>query len=275
MSFITKEEASVEIQRLISLQSSVFLTLQQDARTLIDGLATQADAALRRDRAEFLSELGTLREHTQDAVRQGNEKVDEMQALIDSHNTAIQTQVDNLKTVVAEMHAFADKVRATNDETQSNIRSIVADVENLAAGVRVGGGGGGPPGMGGSFDRDRPIFDPRDYKVEPLPSQMTLASWKKWRHDTEIYLDTIGPSWRGVKLLLQQTRHSPDPLLPTRASLRETIRRAVEANKDQPIFDVGTFDFPGKAVILYRLIAPKLNLELSTEFRNSPPDNGI
>ena len=37
--FITKEEASVEIQRLISLQSSVFLTLQQDARKLIDGLA--------------------------------------------------------------------------------------------------------------------------------------------------------------------------------------------------------------------------------------------
>ena len=68
-----------EIQRFIRLQSSVFLTLQQDARTLIDGLANQADAALRRDRAEFLSELGTLREHTKDAVRQGNEKVDEMQ----------------------------------------------------------------------------------------------------------------------------------------------------------------------------------------------------
>ena len=51
MSFITKEEVSVEIQRLINLQSSVFLTLQQDARTLIDGLANQADVALRRDRS--------------------------------------------------------------------------------------------------------------------------------------------------------------------------------------------------------------------------------
>ena len=98
---------------------------------------------------------------------------------------------------------------------------------------------------------------------------------EKWRHDTEIYLDTIGPSWRGVKLLLQQTRHSPNPLLPTRLSLRETIRRAVDANNDQLIFDVDTFDFPGKAVSLYQLIAPKLNLELSTEFRNSSPDNGI
>ena len=76
-------------------------------------------------------------------------------------------------------------------------------------------------------------------------------------------------------MLLQQTRHSPDPLLPTHLSLRETIRRAVEANNDQPIFDVATFDFPGKAVTLYRLIAPRLNLKLSTEFRNSSPDNGI
>ena len=155
MSFITKEEASVEIQRLISLQSSEFLTLQQDARTLIDGLANQADVALRRDRAEFLSELRTIREHTHDAVRQGNEKVDEMQALIDSHNTAIQTQVGHVATIVAEMHAFADRVRETNDETQSDIRSIHANVENLAAGVRAGGGGGGPPGMYGRKFRSR------------------------------------------------------------------------------------------------------------------------
>ena len=27
--------------------------------------------------------------------------------------------------------------------------------------------------------RDRSIFDPRDYKVEPLPAQMTVATWKK------------------------------------------------------------------------------------------------
>ena len=39
----------------------------------------------------------------------------------------------------------------------------------------------------------------------------------------------------------------------------------VGSNKDQPIFDIDSFDFPGKAKklpILYRLIAPKLNLEL-------------
>ena len=69
MSFITKEEASVEFQRLVNLQSLVFLTLQQETRTPIDGLANQADVALKEDRAEFLSELGTLREHRMRSVR--------------------------------------------------------------------------------------------------------------------------------------------------------------------------------------------------------------
>ena len=41
MSFITKEETSVEIQRLINLQSSAFISLKQEARTLVDGLANQ------------------------------------------------------------------------------------------------------------------------------------------------------------------------------------------------------------------------------------------
>ena len=76
MSFITKDEASVEIQRLINLQSSAFMTLQQEARTLVDGLANQANVALLRNREEAAAELGQLREHTQDAVRQSNNKLD-------------------------------------------------------------------------------------------------------------------------------------------------------------------------------------------------------
>ena len=76
-------------------------------------------------------------------------------------------------------------------------------------------------------------------------------------------------------MLLQRTRFSTVPLLPTRSSLRDTIEKAKKANDDQDIFDIDVFDFPGKAIALYRLIAPKLNLELSTEFRNSSPDTGI
>ena len=42
-------------------------------------------------------------------------------------------------------------------------------------------------------ERDRPVFDPRDYKLDVILSQMSLGVWKKWRHEVEIYVDTIGP----------------------------------------------------------------------------------
>ena len=53
------------------------------------------------------------------------------------------------------------------------------------------------------------------------------------------------------------------------------ISWAKKANDDPPICDVDSFDFPGKAITLYRLIAPKQNMDISTEFRNSSPDNGF
>ena len=44
------------------------------------------------------------------------------------------------------------------------------------------------------------------------------------------------------------------------------IARATKANAGvEPISDV-LFDFPGKAATLYRMLVPKPNLDLSTEF---------
>ena len=80
-----------------------------------------------------------------------------------------------------------------------------------------------------------------------------------------MYIDTIGPSWRGVKLLLQQARHSTTPLEPDRESMSGIIERAAKANKGQPPVDP-LFDFVTKAMTLYRMLVPKLNLDLSTEF---------
>ena len=40
-------------------------------------------------------------------------------------------------------------------------------------------------------------------------------------------------------------------------------------------FDPALGDYATKAVTLYRLLVPKLNFDLSTEFRNSAPDNGF
>ena len=123
------------------------------------------------------------------------------------------------------------------------------------------------------------MFDPRDYKIEALPSSITLGVWKKWRHEVEIYIDTIGPTWKGVKLLLQQARHSLTALQPTQElsfeqAFRATVDRARTANSGtDPVEEF--FDYAAKGSILYRMLVPKLNLDLSTEFRNSSPDNGF
>ena len=124
-------------------------------------------------------------------------------------------------------------------------------------------------------ERDRSVFDRRDYKIETIPTQMSLGVWKKWRHEVEIYVDTIGPSWRGIKLVMQQARHSAVPLAPTIAGMEPLLIAATKANDGVAPFDPALVDYGTKAVTLYRILVPKLNFDLSTEFRNSAPDNGF
>ena len=124
-------------------------------------------------------------------------------------------------------------------------------------------------------ERDRPVFNPRDYKLDVIPTTMSLGVWKKWRHEVEMYVDTIGPSWRGVKLVLQQARHSAIPLMPTVPSMDDVFQKAKKANHDIEPFDPATVDYATKAVTLYRILTPKMNFDLSTEFLNSAPDNGF
>ena len=85
----------------------------------------------------------------------------------------------------------------------------------------------------------------------------------------------MGPLWRGVKLVLQQARHSAVPLMPTVPSMDNVWQSAKKANNNAEPFDPATADYATKAVTLYRMIIPKLNFYLSTELRNSAPDSGF
>ena len=143
MSFITREEATAEILRLINAQSASLNALQQEARTLVDGLASQADTALRQERAEAATEFGQLREHTQGAVRTVESKWDEIQALINGHDTAIQAQVDKMVGIQSDLRSFADGVHSSITQTQAAVKMMHANVESLTSGARASGGG--PP----------------------------------------------------------------------------------------------------------------------------------
>ena len=65
------------------------------------------------------------------------------------------------------------------------------------------------------------------------------------------------------------------PLVPTCASMSEVFRKAKEASRGEDPYDHMLFDYPATALTLYRMLVPKLNFDLSTEFHNSVPENGF
>ena len=85
----------------------------------------------------------------------------------------------------------------------------------------------------------------------------------------------MGPSWHGVKFVLPLARHSALPLLPAIASINESFVKAKGANNDIDPFDPSFVDYASEVVTRYRILVPKLNFDLSTEFRHSLPDNGF
>ena len=105
---------------------------------------------------------------------------------------------------MAKITKFEAGVHELAEETRLNIQQMIAESRSAE----------GSP-MKPFQERDQAVFDPRDYKIEVIPTQKSLGIWKRWRHEVEIFVDTIGPSWRGVTFVLQQDRHSAVPLEPT------------------------------------------------------------
>ena len=61
----------------------------------------------------------------------------------------------------------------------------------------------GKQGNRGGGSLERSVYDPRDYKIADLHAELSLATFKKWRHDLDLLLETIGTSWKGVTALLR------------------------------------------------------------------------
>ena len=159
-------------------------------------------------------------------------------------------------------------VKTRDASTQGEVVRTQSGIQALIEGARSEGSG---PFRPSAQERDRLVFDPSDYKLEALRATLSFGAWKKWKNEHEIYLDTIGPSWRGVELVLQQARHSGFPLVPSRAGMKEVFIKARDANGGEDPYEPALFEYPAKASTLYKLLVPKLNFDLSTEFCNSAP----
>ena len=99
-------------------------------------------------------------------------------------------------------------------------------------------------GKGGSASgpRERNIYDGRDYKIADLEKGASTAAFKKWKHDLELFVETIGPSWSGVTSLLRHCRLYEDGEF-TADALDDIAALATKVEKREPAINGFLFKF--------------------------------
>ena len=225
---LLREIVAVQVAALDAQQRNVE-ALSAETRAYVDKTRNDVDKSLIDNKAAaeayVVQEVGALKAQTETHVGHVESKVEDMRSRLLQHDRTQDESAAKSKLLVEKLESFAAEVQSTIKRTQTEVlqtqRAIQALIDstqhdNSSTILRSGAG----------HERDRAVFDPRDYKIDVLLSQFALGVWKKWRHEVEIYIDTIGPGWRGVKLLLQQARRSPTPLDPDRESMSGVIERA-------------------------------------------------
>jgi len=144
--------------------------------------------------AGFAQSEATLREHLNASQRASNEGLESMQRTLGDLLVANRLEIDQ-------------KMALVHHELQTAARGLYSEALQAAQSAQTGGGGGGDHGGKGSGGpRERSLYDPRDYKLADLTSDLTLAAIKKWRHDLGLFLKTIGTSWKGVTAVMRTSR---------------------------------------------------------------------
>ena len=202
--------------------------------TGVQAIVTAANAQVNHLTAQAQSnssEIARVLEHSRTFVEQTRVDSEASKATLAQELEAMQSRfrdlvsfVDGVPSTVAKLEAqleeskgklkavtdwCADNDLATVPVTVVNLQAKVLEIQTLAAArftqlaeeisvtrSAVGhdsGHGGAGAGKGGA-PRDRNVFDPRDYKVEPLGDKPSMGKWKKWVRDFECFVDTIGPS---------------------------------------------------------------------------------
>ena len=133
------------------------------------------------------------------------------------------------------------------------------DGERLQSGQQ--GAGSGPP----SGLRERQIYDVRDYKVADLEKHVSIAGFKEWKHDFERFVETIGASWSGVTSLLRHCRLYEDGEFDAGA-MEKVAKFAEKVEGRMPPINSFLFKFEEKAEAIYKLVMPRLPVDLATEF---------
>ena len=161
----------------------------REARDASAKLAMQVDTVFKANKAQceaqIAQQVGDLRTDAQAAVTTVNTKIAEIESLFKAQTSSQEDADLTLSQHVADMVQLESKLRVFAEGVESNLGSIQqevvrtqaevsrtqAGISNLIETARSEGGSALRP----SQERDRHVFDPRDYKIEALPSSISLG----------------------------------------------------------------------------------------------------
>ena len=83
------------------------------------------------------------------------------------------------KKHVDQLEQFATGAQASILKTQEEVNRTQQAIQSLIDSTKADGSSS-VSRSGSGDERDRQVFDPRDYKIDVLPSQFALGVWKKW-----------------------------------------------------------------------------------------------
>ena len=207
--YIATAEANQVLQDMVQVQIAAFDAQQQAVEALnaetgayVDKMRNYVDKSLIDNRAAaeayVVQEVGALKAQTATHVGHVESNVEEMRSPLLQHYRTQDESAAKSKLLVEKLESFAADVQSTIKRTQTEVLQTQHAIQALIDSTKHDGSST-VLRSGASHERDRAVFDPRDSNIDILPSQFALGVWKKCRHEAEIYIATIGPSWRGVK----------------------------------------------------------------------------
>jgi hypothetical protein len=196
------EDTRQKIVQVVSEENAKFTELREGMQKLLDSTQSMSAAFSGQVEAAKL-DLGQKHDAT---LAELQARDAQLRAFVDETQAGNQATFELLS---AQLASVGDGKQA---ELEHKITAMVATLrDQLAASADVlyteamanarthlGTGsfeGGKSEGKGGA--RERALFDPRDYKIPDLASTPSMAVFKKWRHDFELFIETIGSSWKG------------------------------------------------------------------------------
>ena len=199
-----------------------------------------------------------------------NVNLQDVAKFIESSNTTAAEVDAQLKVITAWMRdnnleSVPPRMTAAEAKTTELAANFGQRCRELTVGLEALQASAGPTGASSGFqgapfaERDRNVFDNRDYKLADLQPQPSLGKWKKWRRDLEAFVDTIGHSWKGTSGLMRELRHREVPFEVSQVS--DAIRRAEKRGDKSPA--AFGFDYDTKKDVPCRLLMPRLDEVLS------------